>query len=187
MTRTFVLVLALALAGCSGKQPLPSFGVVPDFTLTSQTGQPFESRRALDGKVWVANFIFTTCTGPCPRMSAQLRRVRQMVPNREDLRLVSLTVDPQRDTPAVLARYAERYQASADEWFFLTGPQADLHHLNRKVFLLGDVDGSLDHSTRFVLVDRKSRIRGFYRSGETEEINKLVDDIQTLLKERSPL
>jgi protein SCO1/2 len=92
-------------------------------------------------------------------------------------------VDPERDTPEVLAAYGKRYQANPARWTFLTGPQKDLHALSRDAFKLGDVTGDLEHSTRFVLVDRKSRIRGYYNTWEKEAIPNLLADIQTLLKE----
>jgi protein SCO1 len=176
-------MLALLLAGCASGPSLPSYGVVPDFKLTDQSGRTFDSRSQLDGKVWVANFIFTTCAGPCPRMTSQLRRIRDEAQDRSELRLVSFTIDPERDTPAALAEYGKRFGADPDKWFFLTGTQSDLNSLSRKTFMLGNVDGSLEHSTRFVLVDRKSRIRGFYDSSDPEKIQALAADLRTLLRE----
>src|ERR1700722_14804332 len=137
----------LALAGCTASAGLPSYGVVPDFALTDQSNRPFLSANTLRGKVWIADFIFTNCPGPCPRMSAQMRQVDNALHDLKDLRLVSFTVDPVRDTPAVLAKYADHYQAEPGVWYFLTGPQADLPHLARNVFMLGDVNGDLQHST----------------------------------------
>jgi protein SCO1/2 len=182
---TLVLPLVLLLAGCGAGPMLPSYGVVPDFSLTDQSGRTFDSRSQLDGKVWVANFIFTTCAGPCPRMTSQLRQIRDEASNAGDLRLVSFTIDPARDTPAALAEYGKRFGADPDRWFFLTGPMSDLNSLSRKTFMLGNVDGSLEHSTRFVLIDRKGRIRGFYDSSDREKIQQLTADIGTLLKDRA--
>lgn len=170
------------LAGCQ-QADLPSYGVVPDFVLTSETGEEFASKAALDGNVWVANFIFTTCHGPCPRMSSQMRHVQEAVKGSQGVRLVSFTIDPANDTPPVLADYARRYKAEPGLWHFLTGPQETLHSLKRNAFMLGSVDGSLEHSTRFVLVDKKSRIRGFYATDEAESIPKLIADIRALAKE----
>jgi protein SCO1 len=177
--------LALLLAGCTSGPSLPSYGVVPDFKLTDQSGRTFDSRAQLDGRVWVANFIFTTCAGPCPRMTSQLRQIRDDAHDSPDLRLVSFTIDPARDTPPALAEYGKRFGADPDKWFFLTGSQADLNSLSRKTFMLGNVDGSLEHSSRFVLIDRKSRIRGFYDSSDREKIQELAADIQKLLKEKA--
>ncbi len=173
----------IGLAGCTASAGLPSYGIVPDFTLTDQSNQPFVSQNILQGKVWIADFIFTNCAGPCPRMSAQMRQVEQaLLPAIKDLRLVSFTVDPARDTPAVLAKYADRYQAPAGVWYFLTGPQATLHNLARNVFLLGDVNGDLQHSTRFVLIDRQSRVRGYYLTSDDDAIPHLIADAKRVAK-----
>jgi protein SCO1 len=175
----------LAFSGCAGKQqPLPIYGQVPGFELTSETGQPFSSK-SLDGKVWVADLIYTTCPGPCPRMSALMRQVQQASSSMSDVQLVSFTVDPEHDTPAVLAQYAVRYQAQPNRWHFLTGPREALDHLARDSFKLSNVDGSLNHSTRFVLLDRQSRIRGYYGTSDDNPVIQLVYDIKRVLGEKS--
>lgn len=101
------------------------------------------------------------------------------------VRFVSFTIDPDRDTPEVLAAYGNRYKADPARWSLLTGTRAELKKLNYDTFHLGDLDGSLEHSTRFVLVDEKSRIRGFYDTSEPENIQKLISDIQALLRASS--
>lgn len=162
---------------------MPSYGVVPDFTLTDQAGEPFSSREKLDGKVWLANFIFTTCTGPCPRMSLEFKKLRGATREISDFKLVSFTIDPERDTPAVLAPYARAHGAEPQYWAFLTGPQAELNRLSYDTFRLAKIDGSLEHSTKFVLVDKKGRIRGYYGTIFNEEgIKELLADIRTLLQ-----
>lgn len=172
-------LLCFALAGCRKEPPLPVYWQIPAFQLTSQSGQPFDSK-TLDGNIWVADFIYTTCPGPCPRMSAQMRGVQTAVASMPGVKLVSITVDPKNDTPAVLAAYAARYKAQPGRWFFLSGDPASLEALCRNGFKLGDVDGSLTHSTRFVLVDRNSRVRGFYSATEDGAVPKLLHDIRTL-------
>jgi protein SCO1/2 len=157
---------------------------VPEFQLTSQSGRPFDSK-SLGGSIWVADFIFSTCTGPCPRMSAQMRVVQNAVQSMPDVKLVSFTVDPRHDTPAALSKYAIRYRALPGRWFFLTGDQPALQAVYRNGFKLGDVDGSLVHSTRFVLVDRHCRVRGFYTSSEDAALPRLLHDIRTLHGEKS--
>lgn len=175
----------LLLAACARKQaPLPVYGQVPEFELTSQSGQPF-ARQALDGKIWVADFIFTSCQGPCPRMSSKMRLIQSSLAGRPDVKLVSFTVDPERDTPPVLAEYARRYHAEPDRWVFLTGAEDKLQLLTRQAFKLGDVGGGLTHSTRFVLVDRKSRIRGYYGTEEGFSMPQLLHDITQLERERT--
>lgn len=182
MIRQVSVLLCLLTAACSRPQPpLEVIGTVPAFALTAQTGQPFDSSKELAGRIWVADFIFTNCKGPCPRMTSQMRRIQAAVP---DVRLVSFTLDPERDTPAVLEAYAKLHQA-ASGWWFLTGSQADLHKLKREVFLLGNVDGELNHSTRFVLVDGQSRIRAYYDTSEPDSIKRAVADIERLRKESS--
>jgi protein SCO1/2 len=178
-----VASLAFAATGCRSK-PLPVYGTVPDFALISQTGSPFQAS-SLDGSVWVADFFFTNCQGPCPRMSSRFRRIEKTFADRNDLKLVSMTVDPKRDTVPVIADYARKFSAEPGRWWFLTGSMDQLNTLCRTVFLLGNVDGNLDHSTRFVLMDRRRQIRGFYRSDDSENMQQLMHDIQSLLKEKT--
>jgi protein SCO1/2 len=181
MKHALLAVPALFLAGCAREQPLPVYGQVPRFTLTSQTGRQFDSS-ALAGKVWVADFIFTTCPGPCPRMSSQMHAIANEVRQLPNVRFVSFTVDPDHDTPEVLAAYAKNFHAD-DRWYFLTGAQPALHHLDRDVFKLGNVDGSLGHSTRFVLVDQQGRIRGYYETSEADAMKPLLAGIRKLAGE----
>jgi protein SCO1/2 len=183
VSRTLAVFLALILTACSTKPPLPSFGVVPDFTLTDQTGRQFHSAQGLNGHVWLANFIFTNCPGPCPRMTSQMKQVYQQSKGSSDLQVVSFTIDPERDTPEVLAAYAKRFQTDPQNWHFLTGSRDDLRKLSWDTFHLNDISGSLEHSTRFVLIDRKSRIRGYYDTSDAEGIPKLMEDLQRVMKE----
>jgi protein SCO1/2 len=131
----------------------------------------------------VADFMFTNCPGPCPMMSSQMRQVQTALAS-SDVRLVSMTIDPRHDTPAVLNEYASHFSAKPGVWFFLTGPEETLRHLDRDVFQLGDIDGSLEHSIRFALVDRKARVRGFYLTSEPDAMEHLIADARALLKER---
>src|SRR5262249_38336358 len=174
----FGIFVLLVLSGCVRKQPpLPIYGQVPTFQLTDETGKPF-NKSSLDGKVWVADFIFTTCTGPCPRMSSLMRRVQQASSGMPAVKLVSFTVDPEHGTPEALAQYAARYHAQPERWRFLTGPREQLHQLARYAFKLGNVDGQLIHSTRLVLLDGQSRIRGYYGTEQDDPAEQLVRDIK---------
>src|SRR5262245_40116239 len=92
------LASSILLAGCGSAPLLPELGQTAPFTLTDQNGAPFDSR-ALENKIWIADFVFTHCPGPCPRMSSQMHQVQQALGKEERLRLVSFTVDPARDTP----------------------------------------------------------------------------------------
>jgi protein SCO1/2 len=171
-----VPLILLSLIACGGhKAALTDYGLVPEFQLTSQTGQPFDSK-ILNGRIWVVDFMFTTCPGPCPRMTSQMHEIQQAT----GVKLVSFTVDPARDTPQTLAAYAQTHHASPERWSFLTGPQETLNHLGLDVFKLTKVDGSLQHSTRFVLIDGKSHIRGYYDTSEREAIQKLIADVHLL-------
>ena len=176
--------LAVALTGCAARVPLPSYSTVPEFTLTDQTGAVFDSAPALKGHVWIADFMFTNCPGPCPRMSHQMEQVQNALAG-TDARIVSLSIDPAHDTPPVLRKYAEYYSAKPGVWFFLTGDVATLQKLDHDVFKLGEIDGSLDHSTRFVLVDRNSQVRGYYATEEPDAVKRVVADAKLLLKETS--
>jgi cytochrome oxidase Cu insertion factor (SCO1/SenC/PrrC family) len=114
-------------------------------------------------------------------MTTQFRKIRDDSRHLKDFRLVSFTIDPKRDTPEVLDRYGNAFGATPEYWAFLTGPQPELNRLSYDVFHLAKVDGSLEHSTRFVLVDGQSRIRGYYDSSDAESLRELSEDIQQLV------
>jgi protein SCO1/2 len=185
MKLVVVSVFILSLTACiRHTNSRPVYYDVPGFDLVAQDGQPFHSS-VLAGKIWVADFIYTTCPGPCPRMTSQMHEVQDAILKTPEVKLVSFTVDPARDTPPVLADYARVHGALSEHWYFLTGPEATLQKLDRDVFKLGNLDTSLQHSTRFVLVDRQSRIRGYYETSESGSIPRLIDDIHALARERS--
>lgn len=114
-----------------------------------------------------------------------MHQVETALAGRDGFRLVSFTVDPEHDTPPVLNQYAKNFGAQSGLWYFLTGPQPALQHLSRDAFLLGDVDGSLQHSTRFVLIDRDSNVRGYYLTEEQDSIPRLIADAKKLLEASS--
>lgn len=173
-------VLAACAAACSHSSALPVLGAVPEFQLVSQSGQTFDSH-VLDGHIWVADFFYTTCTGPCPMMSSQMHRLQaQTTGALADVKLVSFTVDPAHDTPPVMAAYAKNFKQDPARWTLLTGPQATLNDLGLNTFKLNSVDGSLGHSTRFVLVDRQRRIRGYYLFGDADFERNLMRDLRQL-------
>ena len=176
------LLICIFAVGCKRPAPLPVYGQVPEFRLTSQTGEPFDEK-ILDGKIWVADFIFTQCQGPCPRMSSQMRGVQNAVASLPGVRLVSFSVDPERDTPAVLAEYASRYHAIPGRWFFLTGDARTIDALDRRAFMLGNLNAAMVHSTRFVLVDGRGKIRGYYGASEDDSTARLLVDIRRLVRE----
>jgi protein SCO1/2 len=181
MTRRCFAAAALAATACSSRrEPFQTFNTVPDFSLTDQNGNPFTFSGVLRGKVWVADFIFTTCNGPCPRMSSQMRQVQAGVESNPDIHLVSFTVDPVNDTPPALAAYAKRWNAIPGRWHFLTGARETLHQLARETFMLGNVDGNLDHSTRFILIDRAGVVRRYYDTTEPNIVRAVIADAREL-------
>lgn len=170
------------------RERLSSFGTVPEFALIERSGRGF-TRSDLRGKVWVANFIYTACTDTCPLQSALMAKLQREFADRANLRLLSISVDPQRDTPPVLSRYAERFRADPERWLFLTGEGEEIHRLVREGFRLSAVPASAQgestivHSSRFVLVDGNAEIRGYYDSGDAEALRRLGRDLRILLAE----
>jgi cytochrome oxidase Cu insertion factor (SCO1/SenC/PrrC family) len=156
---------------------------VPDFQLTERSGKPL-ALADLRGKVWIADFIFTRCRGPCPMMTAKMKAMHDVLADAPDARFVTITMDPKFDTPAVLSKYAEANGAS-ERWLFVTGPEPAIEDLSIKGFKLGagQDGGQIVHSSRFILVDRTGKIRGYYDSEEEGAERKLVADARALLKE----
>jgi len=186
MTRRLLFTLLFASAGCTLHSSLPDLGTVPPFALTAQDGKSFSSD-ALKGKVWVVDFFFTTCNGPCPRMSSQMRRLQNALLKRTgnlgSVRLLSITVDPKHDTPPVLLEYSGYFRADPRLWSFLTGPEESIRKLSVDTFHVNTAVDRLEHSTRFILVDGKARIRGYYESTDATMLDQLTDDIGKLRKE----
>ena len=176
------LATTLLAASCSRPKPLPVFATVPRFQLTSQTGSLFDSSR-LQGSPWLASFFFATCNGPCPRLNTEIRDLQEKTYSYKGLKIVSFTVDPEHDTPDVLAAYAKRYKADPGRWFFLTGARETLSQLARDAFQVGALDAAQSHSTRIMLVDRTSRVRGHFPTAEKVEIAALLSGIDLLYRE----
>jgi cytochrome oxidase Cu insertion factor (SCO1/SenC/PrrC family) len=204
-------LLLLHSLGCAPGSTTPPTGTVradvsipvPEFMLTDRSGKKV-SRDDLKGKVWVASFVFTRCNGPCPQVTATVARLQKELDlkNAADVRLVTFTVDPDKDTPNELTEYAARYQAEPDKWLFLTGmPEADLHRLLKDGFKVtaqraekpraGD---EFDHSSRLAVVDKAGNIRGYFdglRVGSSpdaeaefdENVRQLKAKVAELLKE----
>lgn len=165
-----------------GVAPLPVLAQLPDFRLLERSGKTL-GLADLKGKVWIADFIFTRCPGPCPRMTSKMASLQRDLQSEDSLRLVSTSVDPEFDTPEVLAKYAAQYHAEEGRWFFLTGDKTAIHHLAKSGFLVGGVDDVTLHTTRFVLIDREGRVRGYYSSSDENELQKLRNDARALLRE----
>ena len=175
-----VIILVVSLRRQdSKKSELPILGKLIDFQLTDQNGEIF-SKEDLLGKVWVADFIFTTCAGPCPVMSGQFAELQSRFSNAPDLNLLSISVNPDYDSPEILREYGGRYGANYNKWRFLTGEREAIHELAVDGFKVGSVEDPIFHSTRFILLDDKARIRGYYISSELEEMQQLWRDVELL-------
>lgn len=161
---------------------LAAHGQLPDFSLTDQRGAPF-ALSDLQDKVWIADFIFTSCATICPPMTIQMASLQDEFVAK-DVHFVSFSVDPERDTPEVLYRYAGHYGADSSRWSFLTGQKEAIYRLAQEGFNLaaGHRRSEILHSTRFVLVDRAGQVRGYYDSRSKAHLQQLRQDIRTLLK-----
>lgn len=170
---------------------LPVLGQVPTFRFTRESGGPFGSTE-LEGKVVIADFVFTSCGSVCPRLTRRMLDLQARVPRLgAGAMLVSFSVDPENDTPAVLATYARDAKADPTKWVFLTGELGAVQDVVKKGFKLGmgklapgasaeGHEGGVFHAERFVLLDKERRIRGYYRN-EDDDVARLVRDATQLL------
>jgi protein SCO1 len=181
--------LSAAWAGCKKPaEPLPNLGRVGAFSLLDQRASAV-SADTLRGKVWVAAFFFTRCPSICPRITRRMRALQIAAAQKaQALTLVSFSVDPENDTPPVLLAYAQRFEADPKTWSFLTG---DLDVVKRtvvdgfKLALDGKADpaaenGGIIHGSHLVLVDRTLAIRGYYRSDDDEDMQRILEDAARL-------
>jgi len=168
---------------------------VPPFILTERSGRTI-TNQDLRGKIWVADFIFTTCPGPCPLITANMVKVQTAVAHDPHVQLVTFTVDPQDDTPAVLTDYANKFGADPNRWWFLTGPEKQLDDLIENGFYQVVQDNRshpidpgqfiVTHSTSLVLVDADGVVRGSYDGIGPDGRTDLLNGIKTLEKEENP-
>ena len=165
------------------KPKLPVLGRVQPFSLQDSDGKTFGYDN-LNGKVWVANFFFTTCSDICPMMSKNMANLSRSFDLVQNVALVSVTVNPENDSIQALKAYKEKFISGKKNWFFLTGKREEITDLVVNSFKLGSVDEPIFHSPKFTLVDRHGFIRGYYEGTEAEEINKLFKDAALLIKER---
>jgi protein SCO1/2 len=189
----FALGTALASGATllrSRNQPLPQLGALPAFTFTRHDGQPFGSAQ-LQGRPFVANFIFTRCPTVCPAFTRKMVGVQGSTADLgAQLQLVSFSVDPKYDTPERLAEYGQRHGADFSRWSFLTGDYEQLKATIVQGFKIsmGREEGapeddllSIFHGTHFVLVDRDGQIRGYYDSADADSTDRLLQDTQRLV------
>jgi protein SCO1/2 len=190
-----ILAIALLRLAFDGRAvELPVLATVPAFEFIDQNGDEFGSEN-LAGRVWVATFIYSTCPGPCPRVMQKVRELDAKLTNDSRLSLVSFSVDPEVDTPEVLAEFGQGHGVDAGRWKLLTGPSDEIFDLVRKGFLLGvsrtdddappSADGPVVHSVRLVLVDGAMNVRGYYDTTDPEAMQRAGRDIKWLLADNS--
>ena len=180
-----VFLLATYFLNYKGKEnELPEIGMVPEFEFVNSEQETITLNN-LKGKVWVADFIFTTCTMACPMMTGNMNIIHKKYKKNDDVRLVSISVYPEYDTPEVLTKYASQYDANTSRWYFLTGEESTVKRVIKDGFKIGDYEDIIFHSEKFALVDKKGMIRAYYNGMKTEDMKKLKKDINTLLKQNS--
>ncbi|MCO5238607.1 MAG: SCO family protein [Chitinophagaceae bacterium] len=173
----------------SSKSLLPVLNVVQPFSFERQDGQQI-SEKDVAGKVYAAEFFFTTCDGICPKMNRNMKKVFEQFKNEDDFLILSHTVDPKTDDAARLKTYADSLGADIKTWWFLTGSKDSLYKTARESYILddpnnnaADIDEQFLHTQFFALIDRNGRVRGIYDGLKKDEIEKLITDIKDLLKE----
>lgn len=165
---------------------------IGSFSFTNQEKKTI-TQKEVEGKVYVVEYFFTTCGTICPVMNKQMQRVQKAHSGKKDFKILSFTVNPEVDDVAQMKLYADTHHADNNQWWFLTGKKEKLYELARTSFFvlkpaeaqnLGDAGSDFIHTNNFVLVDRKMRIRGYYDGTSTQEVDKLIKDIDSLLEEK---
>jgi protein SCO1/2 len=164
-----------------------SFGrhLVFDFTLVDQTGKTI-TRNDFKNSITVVDFFFTSCQGICPVMNSQMKRVYDAYKGNNEVKFISHTVNPEKDSVEVLAAYAKKYNADPSQWHFVTGDKVELYKLARKSYLISDTNGNggkedFVHSQNFALIDKEGHIRGVYDGTDSVDVDRLVVDMKLLL------
>jgi protein SCO1 len=157
---------------------------IPEFDFVSQNNQTL-GRAAMNGKITIVDFFFTSCPSICPIMSTEMERVDDAFRDREDVQIFSISIDPTFDTPEVLESYSQKHNASK-KWHFLSGGLEETYRLARCGFILPTIDGQGNpddfvHSDKFILVDEVGRIRGYYSGTNREDVDKLILETKILL------
>lgn len=156
---------------------------VPNFDLKDPEGRSF-SLADMRNKVWVVDFFFTSCPHICPMMTQKMVALQKEFGSYTDFRLVSVTTDPVRDTPVVLADYAKKFKADTKNWFFLRGEKKDVVALSKNGLSLGAESDSIMHSTRFAVVGRDGIVKGTYDSSKREELSELKVVLKEMLTQK---
>lgn len=165
------------------------YQTLPAFTFVNQYGEKFTRQSIKEDEVYVVDFFFTKCGNPtlCPHMSKELVRVQDMFAKNDKVKILSHTVDPDNDTPEVLRQYAEKYGAKRGKWHFLTGLKKDIYDLAYQGYKINageeknTVTPEFLHATKFILMDGKGRIRGYYDAIEPKDVDRLITEVNVLL------
>jgi len=165
-------------------QYVSKYHTIADFSFTNQNGKTI-TQKEYEGKVYVADFFFTTCGSICPKMTTNLVDVQKAIKNNPKVKLLSLTVFPETDSVPALKAYAKKYGVIDSKWNLVTGDKKEIYTMARKSYLavkMGKPEELYDmvHTENFVLVDQKKRVRGFYDGTKKEEIQRLIEDINWL-------
>tara|TARA_R110002012_G_scaffold252147_1_gene430652 strand:- start:484948 stop:485562 length:615 start_codon:yes stop_codon:yes gene_type:complete len=158
---------------------------IPDYKLVNQDSN-WVTPETFEGKVYVADFFFTSCPTICPTMKKEMLRVYEAYKENDEVGIISHTIDPEYDTVALLKDFAEKLDVKAPKWNFVTGEKEEIYELGQKGYMVTAMEdeneeGGYLHSGAFVLVDKERKIRGVYDGTRSEEVDKLITDIELLL------
>ncbi|MEY2894695.1 MAG: hypothetical protein RIS42_414 [Bacteroidota bacterium] len=199
-----LLGFSLLIASCQEKKTLPILGPkntrivagqvdtvyhqIPAFRFLNQDSV-WVSEKDMAGKIYIADFFFTSCPTICPKMKTQLLRIYERYAENDNIRILSHSIDPTYDTPSILKQYAARLQVKSPRWNMLTGDKAAIYKLGEKSYMVTAQEdkneaGGFVHSGAFILVDKNRHVRGIYDGTQEAEVNHLIEDIEILLQEK---
>lgn len=199
-----ILILTFCMGGCEQKKTLPYLGPketktvngkidtiyhqIPAFQFLNQDSV-WVSEKNYEGKIYVADFFFTTCPTICPKMKTQMLRIYQRYMNNDKVFLLSHSIDPTYDQPHVLKSYANRMEIETKKWNLVTGKKEEIYKIGQKSYMVSAQEdpneaGGFVHSGAFILVDSQRHVRGIYDGTKEAEVNKLIEDIELLLHEK---
>ena len=195
-----LVFIFLVVFGCQQEKKLPFLGPkeigkqgdtlyhkIPDFKFLNQDSL-WISEKNMAGKIYVADFFFTTCPTICPKMKTQLLRIYDKFAEDDRVRILSHTIDPEYDGVRVLKEYAKKLNITSPRWNLLTGKKTDIYRLGEKSYMVTAQEdanevGGFVHSGAFILVDQNRHVRGIYDGTKEEDVNHLIEDMTLLLKE----
>jgi len=195
-----IVFVFLVVLGCQQEKKLPFLGPkevreqgdtlyhkIPDFKFLNQDSL-WISQKDMAGKIYVADFFFTTCPTICPKMKTQLLRIYDKFAEDDRVRILSHTIDPEYDGVRVLKDYAKKLNITSPRWNLVTGKKSDIYRLGEKSYMVtaqedANEEGGFVHSGAFILVDKNRHVRGIYDGTKEEDVNHLIEDMTLLLKE----